>query len=108
MTKLIADLSILTTIPEKTLTELLDKVTYCICDAVKESELQDITTTEIDVGIGTLYIKHEDSELKYKFIPSDNLSKDVIKVINTRLNLLEKNLETSLSTKFKNVYKKLL
>lgn len=108
MEKLIEDLSILTTIPEKTLTKISDKIIYCISDAIEESICENKNITEINMSIGTLYIKHTDDEIKYKFVPSDKLSKAVTDTVCNKLNLLEDVIENTIIEKVENIYKDLL
>ena len=105
---LIEDLSILTTIPTKNLTSLFNKMEYCIVDTVKENYLQNNDLTEIDIGFGKLYIKKEENNLRYKFTPSDELTKALSNLFKNKLNLLEFQLEKSLVDKITNVYKELL
>jgi len=108
MSKLIEDLSVLTTVPEKTLSKFSDKILYCIADSVEESICENKDMTEINMSIGTLVIKHTEDEVKYKFIPNDKLNKVVIDVVNKKLNLLEDAVESVLIDKIEHTYKDLL
>ena len=68
MNNLIKDLSILTTIPEDTLTKLVDKCNWCICEYVNELQIdtkREDNIVEIDLGIGKLSILISDNQLKY-------------------------------------------
>lgn len=108
MVDVIEDVSKLTTIPVKSLNSLNDKVIYCIVDSVKESCLENLETTELYLGIGTLVIKYVDKSLKYKFIPSNKLNEKMNDLFNKKLNSLENVLETSLVDKIVNTYKDLI
>lgn len=105
MTNLINDISTLTTIPTKYLAKLNDKALVCICDSVEESLVAEQEITEINIGIGTLYIKLEGELCKYKFIPSNELQKAVKATILNRQSSLTHELETTLVNKIMNSYK---
>lgn len=105
MVNIVSDLAILTTIPEKALNKLTEKIIYCINEAVEESVLAEEEITEIDVGIGILYIKNDKEEPKFKFIPNDDFKESVGNTLNNRLNSLEDTLNNSLVTKITDAYK---
>lgn len=107
MINIIQDVATLSTIPEKTLNKLNQKVIYAICQAVQEDVLAGKDISELDLGIGILFIKHDKGEIKYKFVPSEYLSKSVSNTVNNKLNLLEDTLNVSLAKKFIDVYKDL-
>lgn len=107
MTDIIKDLSTLTTIPEKALNKLGQKIIYCVCEAIQEDLIQENDITELDLGIGILYIKQDGNQAKYKFVPSDNFNKSVVNTYAKKLNLLEDILNISLTKQFIEVYKDL-
>lgn len=108
MTNLIQDISTLTTLPEKTLNKLNKKALYCICESVIEDKLADEDISEIFIGIGTLYIKHDVvAGIKYHFEPSDTLAKSVMQCVSTDINPLENSLNDAIAKKFKDIYKDL-
>lgn len=107
MTDIIKDLSLLTTIPEKTITKLLKKEIYCICETIEEDILEGKDLSVLNLGFGVLYIKHINDEIKYKFVPTNELQKAITNTIVNKKNLLEDVLNTSLATKFMEVYKDL-
>lgn len=110
MIDIINDISVLTTIPAKTFDKLVKKSVYCICDAIVEDRLGDEDITTVDLGIGTLFIKHlSDSGdgIKYHFEPSVYMSKAIKACISTNQNPLEDVLLTGLKEKFIDVYKDL-
>lgn len=107
MINMIEDLEILTTIPASTLKKLMTKEIYCIANALEESILNNEDVAEVDIGIGTLYIKYIDNEIKYKFVPSAKLNDAVKTTVINKKNVLVDVLEPSLVNNFKTVYKDL-
>lgn len=108
MSNLIQDMSILTTIPEKTLAKFFRKMIFCICEEIKENildENSDKEITEVDIGIGKLYIKAVGAEVKYKFEPSEYMQKAVIATVTEKENPLANFLDKALGKKFVNLYK---
>ena len=108
MSNLIQDMSILTTIPEKTLAKFFRKMVFCICEEIKENildENSDKEITEVDIGIGKLYIKVVGAEVKYKFEPSDYMQKAVIATVTEKENPLADFLSKALGKKFVDLYK---
>lgn len=99
------DLSTLTTVEEKVFAKLLQKVEWCINDAVESALLNNEDTINIDTGLGTLIIKFDDSNIKYKFIPTKQFEKSLLNTIVNERNDLKLNLESSLVSKLQNVYK---
>ena len=107
MSNVIKDVSTLTTIPEKTLNKLEQKFIYCICEQIQEDMLEEQEISELDIGLGTLYIKYADNQIKYKFIPNSELEKAVYNTVVKKLNLMEPTLNEALVKKFVDVYKDL-
>lgn len=101
-------MSILTTIPEKALDKFHKKMIFCICESVEESCLAGEDISVLDIGIGTLYIKHDvQSQIKYHFEPSDMLQKAITQTVVNKQNLLEISLNDALAKRFMDVYKDL-
>ena len=107
MSNIVEDVSKLTTIPEKTLNKLNQKIIYSICEQIQEDILQDKEMSELDIGLGILYIKYSDDQIKYKFIPNQELEKAVSSTVVKKLNLMETALNEALAKKFIDVYKDL-
>lgn len=107
MNNVVNELSTITTIPEKTLNKVLQKTLYCICEDVYEDTIAEKEITELDVGLGVLYFKYVEGELKCKFVPSENLKNAVLDVYKHKLNLMDDTLNNSLVKKFTEVYKDL-
>lgn len=109
MIDIVKDMSTLTTIPEKTLHKFYRKMVFCICEGVEESLLEeDVAISSFDIGIGTLYIKHDNAmNIKYHFEPNDFFSKAMNQTVAGGANILEDTLNDALSKKFMEVYKDL-
>lgn len=107
MSNLNEKLSILTTIPEKSLSKLTEKSYYVVSDIILEDIMNDKDVSEIDIGIGTIVIQHSGDSIKYKFIPSRNLDITVKSTVINKKNTLEYILEQTLKDKVTNTYKDL-
>ena len=101
------DLSALTTIPEKTLDKLNDKILYLICEGIQENIMDEKDVSEFNFfDLFTIYIKHDDTyAIRYKVVPSSTLEKAVTSTAKNKLNLLEDTLNSSLARKFMEIYK---
>lgn len=108
MRKLANDISALTTISLKALWDLEDKARDCISHDVYENLISGECLTEIDIGIGTLYIKCEESEIKYKFIPAKKLEEKVAQTVRTKTSPVVLNVETALKNRIEKTYKDLI
>lgn len=108
MINLIEDISKLTTIPEKVLTKLVEKVYFCVSNAVEEAVLAQEKVLEIDTGVGILLIKLNSDNVRYKFIPNKELETSIKNTILNKKNLLQDTLETTLVTRIINTYKELI
>lgn len=108
MNNIIEDISKLTTIPQNALDKLVMKANWCIADSFKESIIAKNDLTEIDIGIGKLLISNLTEEIKYKFIPCEDLEKALISVALDKKNILELTLEKKLVGKILNTYKDII
>ena len=104
MIDILKDLEDLTTIPKEKLNKLVDKVNWIIVDALDESSDKVI---DLDIGIGTLQLVN-DKNLIYRFIPSKDLEKAIVKYFETGVNPLQNNLEKTLAERIINVYKEII
>ena len=108
MINVIEDVSTLSTIPDKTIVKLLKKFIYSICAGVEESVLSDSDTTAADIGLGVIYIKHDNPDkLDFRFIPNKFFEKSLIQTVKEGKNPLENVLNDSLVKKLMNTYKDL-
>lgn len=109
MNNVSTDLSILTTIPEKTLDKLGEKILYVLCQSVQENVSDDKEISEFNFfNLFTLYIKHDASnEIKYRVVPSKEFEKAIEDTVNNKLNLLEDVVNDTLVKKFMNIHKEI-
>lgn len=108
MNKLINDLSALTTVSVHSLKELAEKANFTIAHTVFENIKSGNPLTTIDIGIGTLYIKLEDENIKYKFIPNKNLKALVCQAATSKESPLINEAEMVLNKRIEQTYKDLL
>ena len=104
-TKLSTDLSRTTGIAQLVLDELSDKSALCIAHAVYESLAEHNDLTEVDIGIGKLYIKLTDSAISYKFIPAKSLDNIIASTVTLKESPLVLTLESSLKDRLEKAYK---
>lgn len=105
--KLNEDLSLLTSIPEKTLGKVFSKSIYCISNAVVESTLAGEEVTEIVTDVGSILIQNKDNQLKYKFVPNAKLDRELTEATTSMKSSLEDALEESVIKKFNDLYREL-
>lgn len=101
------DLSALTNVDEVYINKLFDKLKWCICDGISETEYLGDNLLSCDIGIGKVLLTIEENSVKYRFTPSPELEEMIIKTI-TGEDLLECTLEKNLVNKITKVYKDLL
>ena len=105
---MIKDITTLTTIAEKSLVKINDLSVDDICHCVLESVDCGDDVADIDIGIGELKILVSDGELHYRFTPSNQLEKKLVKTFEDRVDPLTISVEESLSNKILRVYKELI
>ncbi len=108
MNNIIEDISKLTTIPQNALDKLVNKAMWCIGDSFQEGILLGKEITEVNIGIGTLLISNLSEEIKYKFIPNEQLEQALISIALDKKNPLELTLEKKLTSKILNTYKDII
>lgn len=108
MIKLTEDISKLTNISKQVLDKLTNLSISCICDAVETDIINGEDILEVDIGIGTLKIKHSDNEIRYKFCPSAKFEEQLMKTILEDANPLKATIEDTLCKRITSVYKELL
>lgn len=94
---IINDISTLTRVPNKVLTEFTHKANLCIASIIHEAKAAGEQVVIINIGIGTLSIDLID--MQCKFIPSKDLKTAIKAGINTKIDPLELVLEQSLAEK---------
>lgn len=102
------DLSVLTTIPKDTLNNLFKKINLCICDEVQDSSLKNEEISKINIGIGYLIISNSEDQIKYKFIPSEDLENNVKETLIEGKNPLQRTLERNLVNRILKTYKDII
>ena len=108
MITLTEDLSLLTNVSEQTLKKFIPFINYSICHAVFEDECENNSVTEIDLGFGVLLLKNEGSTLRYRFIPSKELEKNLIQTVARKTSPIIQKAEDNLQDKLQKAYKELL
>ena len=108
MQNLINDLSTLTNIPIDIWEKFIDIAHMDIAHYAFETISQKETSLSIDIGLGILYIKYEDDNIKYKFIPHESLEREVEEAfVNKKSPLVEVSTK-KLTTRLKNAYKEFI
>ena len=102
------DLSVLTSIPETTLTSLNEKVIMVIGNAVEEALLKEHDQLSVDLGYGVLKLTINNSQVKYRFEPSKKLEEVVISTVLMEKNSFVSKIESNLVQRLTEVYKELL
>ncbi len=108
MNKLINDLTLLTGVSKNALDELNDKANLTIAHCVFESLKEGNPLTTIDIGVGILYIKLEDENIKYRFVPNKNLEALVSQAATSKSSPLANRAEMILNKRIEQTYKDLL
>lgn len=105
MYSLIEDLSQITTIPVVNFNQITKKSKYCICDCIQSEILDGNDCVDIQIGIGTLSIKVTDSEIQYRFVPTEDFEEDIKTVVLDHKNPLQQLAEKKLSSRILKCYK---
>lgn len=102
------DLSKLTTIPKWQIDKLRDIARLDICQCVFDSMKEENQICQIDIGIGTLFIKTLKDSVEYKFIPDACLEKMVADTVNEEKEFLKEDLEVKSNMRILKIYKELM
>lgn len=102
------DLSVLTNISKLSLENLADKACYCMSHTVLEALVSKEAQCEIDIEIGKLYIKLEEDQIKYKFIPSKKLEETIAFTVKNKQSPLINKIDSGLVERIENAYRCLL
>jgi len=108
MSKLIEDISAITTLPIKTLDRLFDKGAECICHSVLESKLNGESVCSIDISVGEIKVIISNDTISYRFIPSNKLEAMLVDTIVNNNDPLVKDIEDTLINRILNTYKDLV
>lgn len=102
------DLSELTTVSQKTFERFEKVIIKIIGNAIREGELSGEGITDVVSGIGTISIKHEGDEMRFRFTPSQKLRETAVSMTRDETDPIELSLETALADKLINTYKDLM
>ncbi len=105
---LINDISLLTSVPYKTLKNLCDKGNECICHGVLESIHDDAMDTVIDISVGQIIITVDNDAIYYRFKPSSKLEEMLRDTVVHKNDPLINDIEQSLVSRIMNTYKDLV
>jgi hypothetical protein len=94
---IISDISTLTRVPNKVLTELAHKANLCIGNIISDAKEAEEQAVIINIGIGTLSIDLID--MQCKFVPSKELKNTIKASLQSKKDLLELELEEALIAK---------
>ena len=94
---IITDLSTLTKVPNKTLTELVHKINLCIGSIISEAKTKGEQAVIINIGIGTLSIDLID--MQCKFIPNKMLKTAIKTGLSSEIDPVELMLEKAFADK---------
>lgn len=108
MNNLIQDISVLTDVSESTLKKFIPIVNSCIGHTVHESRCCNKEVSEIDLGFGELHLKVDPSGIRYKFIPSKELEKLIVKTLSSKQSPISITIEKNLEEKILRAFKELL
>ena len=100
--------STLTTIPKRQLNKLNNITEYVISDVIEEMILKQEKERDLNLGFGTLGIRIDDTQVRFRFKPSAKLEESVKNVMKGEKNALTVQLETALVEKLTSTYKDLL
>lgn len=101
----IKDLCVLTTIPQSNLEKLVDLAESSISHALVESALSNETITELNIGIGKLYITDTENGILYKFVPSREMSSVVSDALSNKKSKVVRLAEGEMKKRIENTYK---
>lgn len=105
---LLKNLSVITSIPESSLTKLTDKINWCICDNLYQTIQSHDITTDINLGFGILTVNNNSDSISYRFKPSAELEEAIKSVILDNVNPLKVTLEKNLINRITNTYKDII
>ena len=106
--KVLEELSTITGIAKNGMLKLFDNMQLCICNDALESLHSGEEICELNIGLGKLLLRVDDDEILYKFIPSNQLEKQLIDTIKNDSSPLIAQAENYLCKRFTNTYKELL
>ena len=107
MINLLQDLSTITDIPKLSLEKLANEQALLLSHAIYEALIAKENTASADLGYGKLFIRYENNEIKYKFVPSKKFDELIRKTISNKVSPLTQSLETAISETVNKIYTEL-
>ena len=108
MNRLIDDINSLTSISKVALKDIAtiseDAISHCVFEAISSKK----SHCEVDIGVGILYIKYEGNEIRYRFVPSKRLEKNISHTISSQQSPIVTAVESSFKEKVEKAYKELV
>lgn len=92
----------------KALTKLKNYINMVHSDDLYLDMQDGKTVSEIDTFEGTILVKYENNEIKYKFIPSAEFNKIIVNTVATNTSGLVKSLDNSVINAMSNIYENLI
>ena len=108
MFDIIKDIQKLTTIPETTLSRVIEVVKDSICSDALEASNNGQQVCNVDIGIGNLQLLFSDDCIRYKFTPCLSFENKMKETMISGEDPLEKRLENCVVDKFIGAYKEML
>ena len=105
---ILTDISTLTAVSRLSLENLCAKANLAISHGVLEATHKLDNQIECNIGIGLLYIKIEESAIKYKFIPSRDLEDKLATTLKEKESPLILTADKILGQRIENAYRSLL
>ena len=103
----IKDLSVLTTIDEDSLQKLFEKYKQIIYHNIFENIKSNKEEFYIDIEFGNLYIRLENDEIKFKFVPDENFQNTIFDIVLNKKDPLTENIEKTLRNRIMDTYKEM-
>ena len=104
----IKDIQKLTTIPETTLTKVVELLKDSICSDALEASNNGQQVCNVDIGIGNLQLLFSDDCIRYKFSPCLSLENKMRDAMTIGEDPLEKRIESGVLEKLVGAYKEML
>lgn len=106
--KIVEDIGVLTGIGYQSLYRLTELAEDSIAHTVYENVVEKNPISTIDIGVGILYIKCEEDQIKYKFVPSKQLEGMVTRAVENKTSPIMHDVDAMLKDKIEKAYKRLL
>lgn len=108
MIDIIKNVSKITSIPKSQLDEVVNKLDVCVAHEAIALVDEDLGSAELDIGIGTLTLSCDGSNISYEFIPSNQLEKMIISAVRSGESPLAELCLDTIKERVLAVYKELL